>query len=126
MATKKAESGPSSVFHLSPEEPAARPSFHGSQFQPPLPGPLQPLAPPTLGSWLAHWRTGATTVKPRPAISALAPERATVRLALVDSTEPVSGTQTGAGPESPFAGCTKKARLMPACGKSVLRPSLTW
>mgnify|MGYP007123212784 CR=1 FL=1 len=38
IASKKLESGPASSFHFSPSAFAARPSFHGFQFQPFEPG----------------------------------------------------------------------------------------
>src|ERR1700761_318366 len=94
-AIRKVESGPSSVLTRWPPSPAARPSRQGFQFQPSWPGPLQTPAL-RLGSWLAQALTGPITRKPCLAISEVAPLWATVRLSMVDSTEPVSGTNTGA------------------------------
>src|SRR2546423_1383300 len=102
-AIRKVESEPSSVLKGSPAGPAARPSCQGFQFHPSWPGPLQTPAL-RLGFWSAHSRTGPITRKPCFAISEVAPLRATVRLSIVDSTEPVSGTNTGAGPVTPSGG----------------------
>src|SRR5262245_35043237 len=100
IASKNFESGPSSVLHGSPAAPKARPSFHGFQFQPPLPAMLQvpPLsAVPPPSTVPAQRRTGPITMAPL-LVSLRLPPRAS-RFSFVDSTEPVSGTHTGRGVE---------------------------
>src|SRR5262245_53361256 len=123
IASKNCESGPSSVFQGSPAAPKTRPSFHGFQVQPPLPVVLQ--APPDTdvpapSTVPAHRRTGPMTMYPF-AVSLRLPPRVS-RFSVVDSTEPVSGTQTGLGVARSAGRLSENERAPVGVGKPVFTP----